>query len=191
MNPDIEAGNWKNETEELLLAPRQSRFQEFWEQIKSNRLAFFGMVIFVGFFLVATLGFLLTTGARPIIDPSTIRLEERLRPPLSRPNLDAIQEESEIPMMGIYILGTDDLGRDVFARMLQGSWVSLTVGFVAVGISIAIGIFLGGVAGYYGQNSINVCHLISLCALLLAAIFFIILRFQISNLANLEKVNII
>lgn len=47
-------------------------------------------------------------------------------------------------------LGTDALGRDVFARILYGGRVSLWVGFVAVGISTAIGLFLGLVAGYFG-----------------------------------------
>jgi peptide/nickel transport system permease protein len=65
----------------------------------------------------------------------------------------------EIPGLGIYLFGTDDLGRDVFARMLQGAWVSLTVGFVAVGISIFIGIFMGGIAGYFGQYLIRVDQL--------------------------------
>jgi ABC-type dipeptide/oligopeptide/nickel transport system permease subunit len=45
--------------------------------------------------------------------------------------------------------------------MLQGSWVSLTVGFVAVGIAIIIGIFLGGIAGYYGQRHIRINQLIA------------------------------
>jgi len=58
--------------------------------------------------------------------------------------------------MGVYLLGTDELGRDVFARMLQGAWVSLSVGFVAVGIAVFIGILLGGLAGYYGQNPVRV-----------------------------------
>ena len=57
-------------------------------------------------------------------------------------------------------MGTDDLGRDVFARMLQGAWVSLTVGFVAVGISVLIGIFMGGIAGYFGQHHIRVDHVL-------------------------------
>ncbi len=47
-------------------------------------------------------------------------------------------------------LGTDVLGRDVFSRILYGAGVSLSVGFVAVGISSMIGIILGAVSGYYG-----------------------------------------
>ena len=49
-----------------------------------------------------------------------------------------------------HVLGTDQLGRDVFSRMLHGSRVSLSVGFVAVAISIFIGILVGALAGYYG-----------------------------------------
>jgi peptide/nickel transport system permease protein len=47
-------------------------------------------------------------------------------------------------------LGTDELGRDVFTRLMYGGRVSLTVGLVAVSIYMVIGIFLGAIAGYYG-----------------------------------------
>ena len=49
-----------------------------------------------------------------------------------------------------HLFGTDDLGRDVFSRMLYGARISLSVGFIAVLISLGIGIFLGGISGYYG-----------------------------------------
>lgn len=49
-----------------------------------------------------------------------------------------------------FLLGTDDLGRDVLSRMIYGIRISLTVGFVAVGISVCIGTFFGILAGYFG-----------------------------------------
>lgn len=49
-----------------------------------------------------------------------------------------------------HLCGTDNLGRDVFSRMVYGARVSLSVGFIAVFISMVIGVFLGGVSGYYG-----------------------------------------
>lgn len=47
-------------------------------------------------------------------------------------------------------LGTDQLGRDVASGMLHGTRISLTIGIVVVSIQLTIGIFLGGIAGYYG-----------------------------------------
>lgn len=49
-----------------------------------------------------------------------------------------------------HVLGTDNLGRDVLSRIIMGTRVSLMVGFIAVGISLFIGLILGALAGYIG-----------------------------------------
>jgi peptide/nickel transport system permease protein len=49
-----------------------------------------------------------------------------------------------------HLMGADELGRDVFARVVHGAGISLKVGIVAVGISLIIGVFVGALAGYYG-----------------------------------------
>lgn len=150
------------------LAPRQSRFEEAWKLFRGNRLALAGLAIFIIFFFTALLGLVLTSGAKPTFDPALVRLQEKLRPPLAMPNFETLQPD-EIPTIGIYLFGTDDLGRDVFSRMLQGAWVSLTVGFVAVGISVIIGIFMGGVSGYFGQNHIRIDQILATFVILLGA----------------------
>jgi len=54
------------------------------------------------------------------------------------------------PPSGRHWLGTDELGRDILARMIHGTAVSVKVGFVSMGIAAVIGIVLGGLAGYWG-----------------------------------------
>jgi peptide/nickel transport system permease protein len=157
---------------DVQMPPPRSPRAEFWRLLRKNRMAFAGLVVFGLFFLIAVIGLMLTSGRKPLLDPSTVRLQEKLRPPLSLPHVQTLRPD-EVPPLGIYLLGTDDLGRDVFSRMLQGAWVSLTVGFVAVGISVFIGIILGGVSGYYGQQPIRLGHLLVM-ALATAALFLLV-----------------
>jgi peptide/nickel transport system permease protein len=159
VNNTRETVNYQDFALEEPAAPKRTRWQEFWRLFKRNRLAILGLIIFILFFCCALTGLVLTSGSKPIFDPALVRLEEKLLPPLTKPNPASLQP-NEMPPLGIYLLGTDDLGRDVFARMLQGAWVSLTVGFVAVGISVLVGIFMGGLAGYFGQQFIHIGHLL-------------------------------
>jgi peptide/nickel transport system permease protein len=66
--------------------------------------------------------------------PSNIHLLEPLEPPSAK-----------------HLFGTDKLGRDVMAGMIHGSRISLSIGFVAVGIAVLIGVVLGAIAGYFGS----------------------------------------
>lgn len=49
-----------------------------------------------------------------------------------------------------FLLGTDRLGRDMYSRILHGARISLTIGLVGIALSFALGIVIGGIAGYYG-----------------------------------------
>jgi peptide/nickel transport system permease protein len=121
---------------------------EVWRQLRRDRLATGGLVVLSVLLLAALLGKLLTEWM-VVFDPTLVRLPERLLPPLAQAH-GGLLAADQLPVFGRYLLGTDDLGRDVFARMLQGSFVSLSIGFVAVSIELAIGLLLGGLAGYYG-----------------------------------------
>ena len=131
------------------LKPTVSLFEERWDIFKRNHLAYFSFIFLMVLFVFAIIGKILTRWI-VLFDPKLVRLSEKLLPPLT-PFTSKIIPTEDAPMFNIYILGTDELGRDLFARMLEGTSVSLTVGFIAVGISIFLGILFGGIAGYYGK----------------------------------------
>lgn len=56
----------------------------------------------------------------------------------------------------MYLLGTDQLGRDLFARLIYGGQISLFAGLVSVSMSMGMGIILGGIAGYVGGRTDNI-----------------------------------
>ena len=56
---------------------------------------------------------------------------------------------------GIFLIGADRLGRDLFSRLCYGARISLTIGLVSVVLSLVIGILLGGISGFYGGSLDN------------------------------------
>ena len=136
---------WDKDT----LPPSKGLFQERWDIFKRNRIAYGSFWSLMSMFILAFFGKVFTQFII-IFDPKIVRLSEKFLPPLTVFK-STITPKEDGPTLGIYLFGTDELGRDVFARMLEGTSVSLSVGFVAVGIMLTVGIFFGGVAGYYGR----------------------------------------
>ncbi|MDP3210714.1 ABC transporter permease [Methylotenera sp.] len=93
----------------------------------SNPLSLVGFIIIVCVFLLSMLAPIVAPFDPNYIDVKAILLEPSMQ----------------------HWMGTDGLGRDVLSRMLYGGRISLLVGLVAVGISTAIGILLGALAGFY------------------------------------------
>ena len=100
----------------------------FWEMFYKNKLALAGCGIILFLIFVSLLAPFLAP-----YDAGAIDLKHVLDPPSFR-----------------HWFGTDQLGRDVFSRMIWGARISLLVGFVATGLAIFIGTVLGAVSGYYG-----------------------------------------
>ncbi|HEY5595349.1 MAG TPA: ABC transporter permease [Nitrospiria bacterium] len=110
-----------------MATPQRTTFEQFRRRFKRNRPAIAGGLIVLSVFVIALFAPILSP-----YDPAYIDVEKILTGPTQA-----------------HPLGTDELGRDIVSRMIWGSRISLLVGFVAVGISILIGILIGAVAGYY------------------------------------------
>jgi peptide/nickel transport system permease protein/oligopeptide transport system permease protein len=106
-----------------------------WRRLRRNRLALIALVwllVIVIAALSADLWVPRAFGDPTTIDSTTAAANRLMGPSLGHP------------------LGTDDLGRDIFGRLIYGSRASLTVGVAAVAISVIIGLLLGALSGFYG-----------------------------------------
>ena len=105
-----------------------------WRRFCRSKLAVTALLYVAAVTIVAAAAPLIANRARAVpFGPNDVDIASRLRPPGEQ-----------------HRLGTDDLGRDVLARMIHGARVSLSVGFLATAISLVIGSLLGALAGYYG-----------------------------------------
>lgn len=114
----------------------RSLYSDAWSRLKKDRAAMAGLILILIFVLLAIFAPMI-----PSIDPEAIESRrevagETLLPPYA-PGVKNL-------------MGTDQLGRDIFARVLYGIRVSLLVGVVARGLTMLLGVTLGVVSAYYG-----------------------------------------
>lgn len=117
--------------EALPLEKPESQLKEMWEALRQNNAALAGLFI-IGFLILIAL-------LAPLIMPYD-------------PNLSDMTK-SFIKPGAQHWFGTDQLGRDIFSRIISGARISLTVGLSAVVISLTIGVVLGSISGYFGGKS--------------------------------------
>lgn len=115
---------------------KRSQWREVWRMLKKNKMALLGLGILVILVLLALF-------ADVIADYDTVVIKQNLANRLKGPSAE-------------HWLGTDEFGRDIFARLVHGARVSLKVGIIAVGISIVLGGILGALAGFYGGRIDNI-----------------------------------
>jgi len=115
---------------------KRSQGAEIWRRYRQNKGAMLALFVVIAIVLVAVF-------ADVILDYDTDVIGQNLMESRQAPSLR-------------HLFGTDELGRDIFFRVLYGSRISLAVGIVAVMIGLAIGMLLGCVAGYYGGAVENV-----------------------------------
>jgi peptide/nickel transport system permease protein len=129
MSGSVSLRDWL--TADITLSPRQAGFQRLyfgWMRLRANPLALLGLGIILALVVIAV--------AAPLIAPGGFddqSLDARLLPP-----------------SGAHWLGTDDLGRDVFARLVYGSRTTLYIATLVAVIAAPIGLLVGTTAGYFG-----------------------------------------
>ena len=107
---------------------KQSSVLEIWDAIRRNKAAMLGLVILLLFILITIFADLIAP-----YELVTTQTRDILQPPSAQ-----------------HWFGTDDLGRDVFARVIHATRVSLAIGLIATVLSVLVGGILGSVAGYKG-----------------------------------------
>ena len=131
------------------LVSGSSLWRDAWRRLLKNRLAVFGMIVVILVTLASILGpFIIhkATGYTPDYIPTEVGLLKSF-PPFTSPN-GAFSWK--------HPMGTDNQGRDLLARVLQGGQISLMVGIISTLVSLIIGVSYGAVAGYLGGRVDNV-----------------------------------
>ncbi|HEX8036741.1 MAG TPA: ABC transporter permease [Ktedonobacterales bacterium] len=116
-----------------LTQKRRGQLRIIVDRFLRNKLAVASLVILLIMVILAALA--------PVLTHTTLQVQ---------PAIDPDPVHAFAPPSAAHLLGTDDIGRDEFARLLYGAQVSLAVGVFAMMLTIIIGVVLGSIAGYYG-----------------------------------------
>lgn len=119
---DLEIENRENMEEAA------SPFKETWSMLKKNKAAMVGLAILIILIIIALFGKFFMP-----YNPYIGNLSDSLKFPSS-----------------VHLFGTDEQGRDILSRVIDGTKISLRVGISAVSIALTVGLILGSIAGYYG-----------------------------------------
>jgi len=107
---------------------KQSKVKEILELLTSNKAALVGLIIIVLLIFIAVFGKYIMP-----YNPYEGELSQSLQPPSS-----------------LHLFGTDEQGRDILSRVIDGTKISLRVGITSVAIALSVGTVFGAMAGYYG-----------------------------------------
>lgn len=125
---------------------RRSQLKLIWFRFRKNKMAIFGLSIIIVLAVIALF-------ANVIADYDTLAVQQNM-------------SQRKLPPSAEHIFGTDQYGRDMFARVIHGARISLTMGLITLGISLTVGSVLGSIAGFYGGKIDNI--IMRICDVFLA-----------------------
>jgi len=125
-----------NGTDVKIVVKKRSQFMAIWFRFRKNKLALVGLTLLTILVSVAIFADVIANYEEKAI---TQNIRQRLQPP-----------------GGDYLFGTDHLGRDLFARIIHGARISISLGILTICISVSVGAIIGAVSGYYGGILDNV-----------------------------------
>jgi len=130
VNEAPEAKSYSTKKEFMKKFKKKNRFMELWYRFLKNKPAVLGLILFIIIVLLAVC-------APLIADYNDVAIKIDMSNRFGSP-------------FGDNLLGTDEFGRDIFARIVHGARISLTIGISAITISFLLGGTLGSIAGFFG-----------------------------------------
>jgi oligopeptide transport system permease protein len=115
-------------------------WSDAWKRLRKNRLAILGLILVIALLILAVIG--------PFITPY----------PFAAQDLAAVRANNNQPLGPLespHILGTDQLGRDLLSRLLDGARISMSVAFIVQLVILLIGVPIGALAGWFGGRLDN------------------------------------